>query len=257
MFIRGDRKGQVTVFVIIALVIVVIAALAVFFYNDLEALTTDVTPQGFLEGCMNSYIDEASSLILSQGGVLNPKNFINYGGVKVEYLCYTSEYYKTCVMQKPLLKDYIEREFSTALKSSASACINDLRSEMQSQGYSVNGAGRVELLTNITLNRMDFIIATPLSFTKGDSVQNFDRFVISKSSRVYDLVLSAMYILNWEARYGDFDILTFMLSYPDLKLQKYKQSEGSKIYILTSRSTGEEFVFASRSISWPPGYPQQ
>ena len=67
------------------------------------------------------------------------------------------------------------------------------------------------------------------------------------------MLMSAVYILNWEARYGDFDILSFMMSYPDLRLEKQKQSDGSKVYLLSSRSTLEEFDFASRSISWPPG----
>ena len=29
--------------------------------------------------------------------------------------------------------------------------------------------------------------------------------------------------------------------------------EGSKIYTITSRNTGEKFVFATRSVAWPAG----
>ena len=59
-------------------------------------------------------------------------------------------------------------------------------------------------------------------------------------------------ILNWEARYGDSDIATYMTYYPNIKVEKYKQGDGSKIYILSSEK--DKFVFASRSLSWPAGY---
>jgi len=39
-----------------------------------------------------------------------------------------------------------------------------------------------------------------------------------------------------------------------MRIEKKEQSDGSRIYILTHRSTNEKFMFASRSIAWPPGY---
>ena len=45
-----------------------------------------------------------------------------------------------------------------------------------------------------------------------------------------------------------------MLLYPNIKVEKLKQEDGSKIYIITSRDTNEKFVFASRSLSWPAGF---
>ncbi len=252
---RGNKRGQVTLFIIIALVIIAMIALLAYFWNDIKSITVEVTPQKYIETCMDEPIKNSVTSVFQHGGTSEPKNFILYGGKKIEYLCYTNEYYKTCVMQKPLLKDSIEKELNSLLRSSAQNCIASLKQEMESKGYAVNqGSIRTDILTNITFNKADFIINSPIVFTKGDSSQSFSNFIISKKSRLYDLIMSAVYILNWEARYGDFDILTFMLSYPDLRLEKIKQSEGSKIYILSSRSTLEEFTFASRSLSWPPGF---
>jgi len=71
---------------------------------------------------------------------------------------------------------------------------------------------------------------------------------------MYDLVMISTSILNFEARYGDSNPLSFMVYYPSLWIDKLKQGDGTKIYILTDLNTGESFTFASRSLSWPAGY---
>ncbi len=254
MFIR-DKRGQVTIFVIIALVIIVSIALLAYFWNDIKTINVDTSPQKYLETCMDEPIKTSLTNIFSHGGVSENKNFYLYQDKKIEYLCYTNEYYKTCVNQYPFLKDSIEKELNILLRQPAADCISSLKKEMENKGFTVNSDNpRTDLFVNITLNKIDYTIFSSVVFKKVDSSQSFTSFKISRSSKAYDLIMSAFYIVNWEARYGDFDTLSFMMSYPDLRLEKQKQSEGSKIYILSSRSTSEVFTFASRSISWPPGF---
>ena len=45
-----------------------------------------------------------------------------------------------------------------------------------------------------------------------------------------------------------------MTYYHDLKVEKFIEADGSTIYTLTNRDTGNKFMFASRSLAWPPGY---
>jgi hypothetical protein len=42
--------------------------------------------------------------------------------------------------------------------------------------------------------------------------------------------------------------------YPNLKIEKKLQLDGTTIYIITDRDTEEVFQFASRSVVLPPGY---
>lgn len=249
------KRGQVTIFIIVALVVVVLVVLLAYFWGDIKSIGVEATPQKFVESCMSDPIEDSVSSIFEHGGVIENKNSVLFKGQAVEYLCYTNEYYKTCVMQKPLLKDSVEKELNIALKLSSENCIISLKKDLENKGFTVNsGVQRTTIFSNLSLGRADFIITAPLTLTKGDDSQTIASFRISNPSKLYELVMSAVYILNWEARYGDFDTLTFMLSYPDFRLEKQKLSEGSKVYILSSRSTNEKFVFASRSISWPPGY---
>ena len=92
-----------------------------------------------------------------------------------------------------------------------------------------------------------------LPLQKEDTV-TYNSFSVAINNNLYELVSIAQSILNWEANSGDVDIAIYMNYYPDLRVEKQKRSEGSTIYILTDRNTGDMFQFASRSIVWPPGY---
>jgi hypothetical protein len=37
-------------------------------------------------------------------------------------------------------------------------------------------------------------------------------------------------------------------------MQKIKQDDGTTLYIIENKKTGEKFQFASRSLAFPPGY---
>ena len=68
------------------------------------------------------------------------------------------------------------------------------------------------------------------------------------------MIMIASSIQNFEAQYGDSVPETYMSLYPDIKVQKLKQEDGTKIYIITDRKTNERLVFATRSVAWPPGF---
>src|SRR3989344_4401202 len=86
-------KGQVTVYVIIALAIMVIGVLIYFFSPGARSLFGgDITPSSFLKECISDEVHNGIELLSEQGGYANPEGFILYNGKKVKYLCYTAQY---------------------------------------------------------------------------------------------------------------------------------------------------------------------
>ena len=74
------------------------------------------------------------------------------------------------------------------------------------------------------------------------------------NSPVYEMVMIATSILQFEAKYGDFDTSSMMMFYPDYIIDKIKRSDGTTVYILENKIFGNKFQFASRSLAWPAGY---
>ncbi len=247
----NSKKGQITVFIILALAIVVILILLFIGRDRITSIISGKTPVEQIKECMQEPLKTALDKVTVQGGSLDPKNYYLYQGNKVEYLCYTEENYVQCVMQKPLLKQSIEKELETYLQPRAKNCIDAAKSSLQKKGYSVSSKNPVVKVSLVPGNIMVDIDAD-LQITKGNT-ESYKSIKTDLSSKLYDLVMVASSILNWEARYGDAETMSYMIYYPSIKAEKKKQSEGTTIYILTDRTTGDKFMFASRSVVIPPG----
>lgn len=251
----GQHKGQTTIFIIVAIIIIALAILIYFLYPQISTGLgiEEETPERFIDKCINEDIVSSIEILSSQGGSMAPEHYIVYNGENIEYLCYTNEYYKTCVVQQPMLKSHIEKEIKSSIQRKAGECFTKLKDSYEGKGYSVNlkrGDVSVELLPKRVVASFD----NTLSLVKGEESETHDKFRVVINNNLYELISIANSIIEWEARYGDSETTLYMTYYKDLKVEKKKQIEGSTIYIITDRGTGNKFQFASRSVVWPPGY---
>ncbi len=249
MMKKERKKGQLTIFIILAIVIV--AALLILLYPRIKILIAGPVAPDYIRECTEDSVDEVLEKIELQGGSLAPENYILYNNEKVDYVCYTNEYYKTCTMQKPLLKQDIENEITSYITPKIKDCFLSLEAQLEKRGSDVS-LGKVEIKTEIIPNSILVTINAPLTISKGETTE-FNKFRVGIDGQLYNLVMISSSIANYEARYGDADPLTYMLYYPNIKIEKKVQSEGTAVYIVTDRPTGEKFMFASRSLAFPPG----
>ena len=258
--IERNKKGQLTIFIIVGLIIVALAFLIYMFFPKIipGGGFEEKNPSAFMQSCLENKIQEAIDTLSQQGGSIEPEHYFMYEGERLEYLCYTEEYYKTCVMQQPLLKKHVEEEIKKFISVKTEECFNDLEDNYKNKGYNVNlkkGEIYAELLPKRVVAKFDHV----LSISKDGNSEVYggtgsNQIRVAVNNNLYELVSIATSILNMEARYGDSETTIYMDYYRDLKVEKKKQSDGTKVYILTDRNNGNKFQFASRSVAWPPGY---
>lgn len=248
-----NKRGQVAIFIIVALVIVSVI-LVIFLYPRISPIISggELNPQTYLSECIQPEIDSSVSLLAKQGGYANPDGFIVYKNQKLKYLCYTSEFYKPCVVQQPMLKPHFESELNSLLAPKAAQCIKNLQAEYEQRGYTVS-ISKTESKTEIIPGKIRVNFITPMTITKETS-NSFTGFNIEINSGMYELLAIASSIVDFESTLGDSETTLYLQYYPNLKIEKTKLSEGSKIYILSDVISGESFTFASRSLAWPAGY---
>ncbi|MFH1151934.1 MAG: hypothetical protein V1788_02300 [Nanoarchaeota archaeon] len=249
----GNKRGQITIFVIIGIIILALAFAIYYFYPQIKSTITGQTmnPSSYLQNCIEEDLNLALKRVSAQGGSINPEHYLLYQNQKLEYLCYTNEYYKTCVMQQPLLKRHVEQEVTKAISDRADECLASLEQTYTKSGYEVDlrkGKIGLELLPK----RVVIYFNSTLTLKK-DTSQRYTDIRASVTNNLYELVSIATSILNFETTYGDSETTIYMNYYHDLKVEKIKQEEGSKVYILTDRNNGNKFQFATRSLAWPPG----
>lgn len=253
-FFRMDKKkGQVAIFVIIALVIIAVIVVLMLYPGPGPTPGGEgvFSPNSYLTQCIEPEIKPVVEMLASKGGYANPEGALEYEGEKIKYLCYTAEYYKTCVVQQPMIKEHFEKELNEIIEPKAKECADGLKKEYERQGYSVS---MPSVMTNVSIEPKDIIVEfnAPMTISK-DTTQTFDKIKVALKSEIYDLLMLTESIVDYESTYGDSETTAYISYYPDLSMKKIKLSDGSKVYTLRNVVTNESFRFASRSLSWPPG----
>jgi len=250
-----SKKSQLTIFVIIAIAIV--AVLLIAFYPSLKKLVIPQKPVEMIPvDCMQEAVKSNFEEIMLHGGEKIPELYFNYNNQSLNYLCYTSEWYKTCVMQKPFLKQDIEREVVKYSNDKIKQCLNNMIETLRKRGYSTKITGDMNSEIQIAPEKILIIPNIQLALEKAEETMILDKdiFKISMESNSYDIIMIASSIQNYEARFGDSETESYMSFYPNIRVEKIKQSDGTKVYIISDRETEEKLQFATRSLAWPPGY---
>lgn len=250
MLTKKERIGQVTIFIILGLLVLLVLFL-LFTRTDIKTFFAPKTTVEQIEDCGKSPIKEGIELLSLQGGVITPQNYYLYEGSKVEYVCYTKENFKNCVTQKPILKNIIEEELKAYSQARIVKCVNEIAEKLEESGYEVSMKTpniSIEIVPDNVLLNLDI----DLKISK-ENTESYDNIRTGLRSKIYNFVMIASSIMTWETRFGDSETLNYMLLYPSIKVEKKKQGDGSKIYIITDRDTEEKFIFAVRSGVIPPG----
>jgi len=229
LHIVSCKRSQVTIFIIIGVLVVVMGILIYMFYPRISTILEieSKNPTQFIQSCIEEEIEDTVEKLSAQGGYLEPEHYFLYNDQKIGYLCYTNEYYLTCVMQQPLLKAHIETLIKDEIEDEVKNCFDSLVESYEQKRYGVNlrdGKINIELLPKR-------IVATfnhSLTLTR-DGSETYEPFRVVLNNNLYELVSITNSILNWEAKYGDAETTIYMNYYRDLKVEKKKQSDGTTI----------------------------
>ena len=255
LFSNKSKKSQLTIFVIIAIAIVAVIIIA--FYPQIKNIFIPPAPGELVpRDCIKNAVFDSLNRTMLHGGSLNPELYFRYNNYSIQYLCYTQEWYKTCVMQKPFIKQSVEAEVNKDIQKKIGQCFSQMEDTLKSRGYDIQVSGSKVSSLNILPGRINFSIDMTMTLKKNEETVGFDSnmFKFDFNSKAYDLLIITSSIQNYEARYGDSAPEIFMQYYPEIKIEKLKQDDGTKVYKLTQRNTGEFFQFATRSLAWPPGW---
>ncbi len=245
------KKGQIAIFVIVAIVIVGFLVVLLVYPRIQPYIGGEVNPSAYMKQCVGQDVDKVLAVLREQGGYYSPDNYVLYKGEKIQYLCYTAENYKPCIVQQPLLVRHVELELKSKIEPKARQCMQQLVSIYERRGYDVkSNAGELNVIIIPSNIKIEF--NSPLELRK-EGTQVFRKFGYSKDSELYDLLLTATSIVQFESTLGDSETSLYLQFYPDLKIEKIKR-DADTIYILSNVVSNDKFVFATRSLVWPQGY---
>ena len=211
-----EKRGQVSVFVIIGVVLLIVIALVWFLRSEVGV---GVAPLDYLndkseplkkqvEACLSQSLPDSLDSFSHQGGFFSPESFVLYESYLVPFYCSNIPDEDACLNVMPSL-DRLENNLNLKVQGDLRDCVGEPEDGF---GYDVSIQGE---LTTILESRGDSATLTvdyPVVFSGKGSEVKFDPFSVSLS----DLPLGDLYgvahdSINSQARDGEFFQLIYML----------------------------------------------
>ncbi|MFH1711389.1 MAG: hypothetical protein ABH840_03695 [Nanoarchaeota archaeon] len=253
------KRGQVTIFIIIG--IIILAGIVIYFLianrTSIGIETPSISdPESYIEKCARDAASDAIDIMLPQGGWIDPLHYRLFENNKVQYLCYTNLFYKSCVFQEPLYIAHLENEITGNIDGKVDRCFSELKSGLIDEGYEID-MGNMDIKTELGTGFVRVNIDRNFVMTKHGETRKIEKFKSIFNSPLYKLAIVGQEIANQEAKFCYFEYVGFMLLYSDFNIVKKNVGSGlnaSKIYTIEDRYTNKKLNIAVRSCAIPPAF---
>ena len=146
-----NRKGQVTIFVIIAVLIVAVILVLVSLGGE-DIITPfvgrEISPGSFIEDCTEDAVSDVLDVMIPQGGFIQPETYKVYNDINVVYLCLEKGNFRPCVNQHPLLLNEISLELKNNITPVINDCYLDMKDELEKRQNEVDIGDEASMIIN-------------------------------------------------------------------------------------------------------------
>jgi hypothetical protein len=248
------KRGQLTVFVILGIVIVIIAALLLYFrtniflfnpsVEDLNSKLDDVREH--MVRCVGEVSEPPIRQIGLQGGYLStpPDTFRLYNDTTISYLCYSMKGSPQCI-NRMLTKSDMERQLNAAIDFGLQTCV-DVQSFKKLGSFEIITPNKWTVDTRIGSDMVVVTVNYPVRLrstksTSEVSAQEFTKTFNYPLGYLYDV---SQDILDYETQFGEFDQMIYMLAKKGQVRIDKKKPYPDKLYILSRYDGSYIFQFA-------------
>jgi hypothetical protein len=252
----SSKRSQVTLFVIIALVIVVLIAAIFLLKNQVQnKISLKENPSDYIrvliQKCAEQAGMEAEKLVISHGGFLNPTNSLVFNGTNLSYLCWASQDLELCTNEHPLLNLEIQKEIDSYIKPKLEKCFSDVKTQLNNYGYS---EGDLIISSSIELKEIRIKINKKISFKVNDNSVNLENFETKIISPLYDFIKITNEIINQELNCNcgvescNAKTVELNKNNRDFDISKpVYTADGKEVYLIEELLTGKRFGFAIKN----------
>ena len=250
-----QKRGQVAVFVVVGIVIVILVALLFLGRNQYgiglatpQFLNQKLIPiQKNAESCINTATKTVIQDFAYQGGDFEPLKYVTYQNKKVKYLCYNIEENNKCINMLPPFESMIQ-QLQERVDTDIKNCINpDLAKSTIGAYDSKLGVPQTKIEsagTSVTIT-VDY----PVELSKDGTTVKLDSIMKELDAPLYDLYKTPYDIVESQASTGFFDQLIYMLSKKGKVIINVDKSPstgnvGDIIYKINQKDDEFQFWFA-------------
>lgn len=249
-----SKKAQLMLWVVIAVVVVVVIIIYFFVIKKSADPVSqrDYNINNYISKCVSDNIEDATDIMIPQSGFLEPINYKEYKGTKIEYLCKNIGNFKPCINHHPAYISEINKQLEEYLSPRVEECFANLKSELESEGNKLD-IGEQSLNISIGEDQINVKLSRKITLTDKSQTKVYENFDIDILNPIYNLAYVAQEIANQEAKYCYFEYVGYMILYPRFEISKFQFSDQTYIYTIKDRNTNKIMNIAIKSCSVPAG----
>jgi hypothetical protein len=254
------KRGQLTVFIIVALLLLAALVLLYALYGD--QITgggdrTDRDPIVDFESCINSHVSEAVSLIFENSGYVelpvlthkieNVKGYYRQEPIKeIPFLCFTPDNYAKCIPQTPLMISNLESQILEHIRPGVESCFNSLESDLTENAYEVRLGTNQKVSVELTERGISTKVIRELTQERSGKQESFEEFNALFRTPLYGVAKASERVVNEESIWCNSDYVDIMRANTDIEIMKFHTGDSIRIYTVTDLTTNLEWKFAVR-----------
>lgn len=250
------KMGQVTLFIIIGIILLVSIAAIVFVFREKILLQKPVaiTLESTMEKCIKDSVQEAVEKIIPNGGFLQPEDYLFFNNTykRVAFLCYTEEYEELCTNNHPILIEEAEEEIKKDIKDKIESCFDSAEKNIR-KSYSYAGTA-LSLDVEIVPSQVKVIARKNIIITKGHTTETFENFDAGINSALYKFISLSNQIINEEVSCDckketcNADLSRINQNNQEFEITKpVYTGRGEEVYVIKEISSDLKFNFAIRN----------
>lgn len=249
-----NKRGQVAMWVIIAVVFVALISLLFVFRQKPSIIEPlDYTnPNAFIETCTRKAVLDTESEMLKHGGFVNPTNTASYNNISVAYLCKHEGSFEPCIQQHPLYFNDLENELYNYTEQTINSCFIQLKEELEKRKNEVE-LREVEIKHIIMPQKIRTEIYAPLMISNKGGTNNYEKFTVEIESPLYEFASAALAIMRGESSTCYFEYVGYMVANKDIEIRKTTLGDSTRIYFISDLISGKTMPLAIRGCAIPPG----
>ncbi|MDD5133702.1 MAG: hypothetical protein PHD81_00970 [Candidatus Nanoarchaeia archaeon] len=221
-----SKRGQITVFMILGFVILIVILLLYFLQDNLKETIYGTRPvldkkltsiKEEMQKCVSDLSNSAINQMGNQGGTLTPTNYILFKGEKISYLCFdfpltdidpsTGKHRVGCENQM-LVRNKMEKELKDYMKGQFNTCFN--ANNFRSTYYKLT-VGEFDINVTIEDDVVKYGVTYPVVLERENVKVNFDGLDFTQETSLGEIQNAVNDILEFESLFGEFDNVGYTL----------------------------------------------
>jgi hypothetical protein len=248
-----SKRSQLTVFVILALVLVL--GMAIFFIVKNPQINPNISPgenpQGYMDDCVKNALIEVEGKLIENNLFLNLQNsYINFNNSKVPYYCFAPTELTLCTTKHPAISNEITKQIDTQVKPKIEKCFNDVKDQFKDYDYNEGG---LNITIEIMPKTVQAKITKDISYTKNEQRINLQKFDNSINSPLFDFMFIGNEIVNQElscecgVKSCNADVVKLSLNNRNFEIAKPSFEKYDEIYSIKEILSGKQINLAVRN----------